>query len=512
MSIRRTNVDRINEARKSSLPTIGRGKPLNARGFEGDLTFRRTPDGLKLYIKANHQWHGVKVGESFDGLEKVIKEVKSKVDTIKQFRLPSTYSVTGDFTLDASGDISLDADGGEIYIKDGGTTFGTFTTDSSRTSLILYENAGASADDYFSILVQTAGATVISTVDAAGQSGNIIISPDGELELQAADNEAVIVDANTTATASGTNEGLQIDYDHTGISASGQTVTNVALDIDLNSNAPTHVGTVVNYGIDIELTAATSGVQNQTGIYNKVLSGDSNTGYTSRVTDGGMDFQLLSTANTSDYCSISTTTNGATTIATVDADAANADLTVNIDGDITLNSVTGVFIAQNNSTEFSVAKSSYAGMILGYQLIGESAVHSSYTFTTSYAVPDSAMNVKFVAPPSGAVEITVQFGIDGASGRYNAVGLSDNATYNSIGNSYEVSLNLTDETDRNTMQHSWVVTGLTAGTAYQYWLGAKSTHASGSIQWGGTSTGRYVDFIMKAVALPAAVADYAVYN
>ena len=81
--------------------------------------------------------------------------------------------------------------------------------------------------------------------------------------------------------------------------AAATTVTNIALDIDLNSDAPTHVGTVVNYGIDIELTAATSGVQNQTGIYNKVLSGDSNTGYTSRVTDGGVDFQLLSTANTS---------------------------------------------------------------------------------------------------------------------------------------------------------------------------------------------------------------------
>ena len=188
MSIRRTNVDRINEARKSSLPTIGRGKPLNSSGFDGDLTFRRSSDGLKLYIKAIGKWHGVKVGESFDSLEKVIKEVKSKVDTIKQFRLPSTYPVTGDFTLDASGDISLDADGGEVYIKDGGTTFGTFTTEGTRTSLYLYENAGASADDYFNILVGGSGATTLSTVDAGGQTGNMLLAPDGYLEFRAANN------------------------------------------------------------------------------------------------------------------------------------------------------------------------------------------------------------------------------------------------------------------------------------------------------------------------------------
>ena len=62
------------------------------------------------------------------------------------------------------------------------------------------------------------------------------------------------------------------------------------------------------------------------------------------------------------------------------------------------------------------------------------------------------------------------------------------------------------------MQHIWVVTGLTPGTAYQYWMGIKSTHASGSIRWGGTAAGRYQDFIMKAVALPAATTDYAVYD
>ena len=63
MGIRRTAIDRMGDIRKSSVPTIGRGIPSKLEGGEGDITFRRTSGGLKLYIKANGRWHGVKVGE-----------------------------------------------------------------------------------------------------------------------------------------------------------------------------------------------------------------------------------------------------------------------------------------------------------------------------------------------------------------------------------------------------------------------------------------------------------------
>ena len=82
MSIRRTNIDRINEVSKSSKLTVGKGAPSNNQGFEGDLTFRRTSDGFKLFVKANSRWHSIKAGESFDKLEKNINELKKKVDKI----------------------------------------------------------------------------------------------------------------------------------------------------------------------------------------------------------------------------------------------------------------------------------------------------------------------------------------------------------------------------------------------------------------------------------------------
>ena len=86
-------------------------------------------------------------------------------------------------TLDVDGDITLDADGGEIYLKDNGTTFGEFSTATTRSKLKLYEAAGASADDYFEIVTHGSGVTVLSTVDAAGAIAHLNIRADGHVEF-----------------------------------------------------------------------------------------------------------------------------------------------------------------------------------------------------------------------------------------------------------------------------------------------------------------------------------------
>ena len=146
-------------------------------------------------------------------------------------------------------------------------------------------------------------------------------------------------------------------------------------------------------------------------------------------------------------------------------------------------------------------------------MIGEDGTHASYTLTNSYAVPNSAMTVRFVAPPSGCVEIMIQIYANAStSNRLVYFSLSDNATYNSIGNSYEQLHRMPDETDDELCQHYWTITGLTAGDTYNYWLGAKINATSGWLNWGGTSSGRYGDFIMKATALPAATSDFAEYD
>jgi len=187
---------------------------------------------------------------------------------------------------------------------------------------------------------------------------------------------------------------------------------------------------------------------------------------------------------------------------------SDGNVTLDSVGDITLDSGTGTFPLNNNGTEFIADM--YAGMILGYRMIGEDGVHTSYTLTNSMVVPDSDMTVRFIAPPSGSVEVMVQVLLDSVSGRAVTFGLSDNATYNSLGNSYEQTTGTVDETDQYIHQHYWTITSLTAGDTYNYWFGASSN--GGSLSWGGTGPGRYPDFIMKVTALPTATADFAVYG
>ena len=209
----------------------------------------------------------------------------------------------------------------------------------------------------------------------------------------------------------------------------------------------------------------------------------------------------------------------------VNGDDIKCDGAMNLEaegGAITLDSSTGSFLAKKDGTQFSVANSAYAGMILGYTTVGIDATSGSYSITGTMTTVDDALKVKFVAPPSGVVEISIQVYFDAAR-RFPVLGLSDQDT----GDTYRaISFpNATDVTNEHlvagpptslgdsVLNNSWVVTGLTPGNAYEWWLGAKSTIGLGSVlRWGGTATNQYPPFIMKAVALPTAVTDYAVYG
>ena len=183
-------------------------------------------------------------------------------------------------------------------------------------------------------------------------------------------------------------------------------------------------------------------------------------------------------------------------------------------GDIILNSKNGVFIQQNNGTEFSVANSAYAGMILGYTAIGIDAGRDSVSVGTSFAVTDADHKVTFVAPPSGKVEIEVNIYVISTSQRWMSFGLSDNATYAAI--SFPNATDVTNEHSLGDIEialtkeisHKWVVEGLTAGTSYTWWLGAKAEQAGRiTLWWGGNVVDNYPPFIMKATALPATIYD-----
>jgi hypothetical protein len=155
----------------------------------------------------------------------------------------------------------------------------------------------------------------------------------------------------------------------------------------------------------------------------------------------------------------------------------------------------------------------FSGRILGYTTVGIDVAPAAYTLSTSFAVTDASHQVNFIAPPSGVVEIFVSIYCDFLR-RTVELGLSDNATYNRLDVTHEhvVALPPSASGDR-TIAHRWVITGLTPGTAYKYYLGAKSSHAlSNVLRWGGDASAEYQPFIMKAIALPTAVGTYVVYG
>ena len=150
------------------------------------------------------------------------------------------------------------------------------------------------------------------TVEASG-----LEIDDGTLHVDAANNKVGIgtktptgnltIDHDLTATATDTVRSLHIDFDATGITASGQTATNIGLDLDMNSQVPTMVGTVANTGIDMDIVGGTSGTQTNIGL-DVVVSG-ADTNIPIRIEGGGYQMKETTTPTaTADYGQVYTKT------------------------------------------------------------------------------------------------------------------------------------------------------------------------------------------------------------
>ena len=353
MPIRSSSLTRNLEAGKSTIPTIGKGIPSNKQGIDGDLTFRRTSEGLKLYIKANNKWHGIKVGESFDSLEKKINETISKVNLIKKFRLPPIYKVDGNFTLNASGDIELNADGGDVKIYDG--TAKHFAFDCNNTRMRIFDDTNES--DFLDITVGANGATSISTVDSDGTSGDLSLSPDGKIKLYVEDGGAdeiqCVVGSNKFASFSaedGSYSRLTM-YEHGGSSSDDYMKFNVfehgATTIAANDAAAEAAPITLDADGDVILDSATAdgasgGIRfKSSGTEIARMNHHHANTYLYMYENGG--------ASTDDFLAINVGASASSTIQTYDNAGTSANFTIQADGDITLNSKTGNIICLNDS-------------------------------------------------------------------------------------------------------------------------------------------------------------------
>ena len=116
------------------------------------------------------------------------------------------------------------------------------------------------------------------------------------LRIQQDSTEPVTIDHNLTATTTDIATSLYIDFDATGITASGQTATNIGFDLDMNSEVPTMVGTVNNIGLDLDVVGGTTGTTKNIGIDVAVSGADTN--YAALFNGGNVGIGIAAPAKT----------------------------------------------------------------------------------------------------------------------------------------------------------------------------------------------------------------------
>ena len=238
-------------------------------------------------------------------------------------------------------------------------------------------------------------------------------------------------------------------------------------------------------------------------------------------TNSQVKFYENAGASTDDYFRIRCATNGATTLATVDDAGSDADFTLDVDGDIHLDSATGVFIAKRAGVEFSPANSAYAGMILGFTEIFDDSISSEDTFqstTTSFVNlsltqggGEKYLKVAFVVPPSNKVLIKVHLPACAYCDGTLHLGLATDDSATTLHEDYERRVWDVDETDTVGIFYQWVVHGSdhswSAGESKTLYAMVKEDTAGGRLFSGDGSLANYGAWTMEAVALPATIGD-----
>ena len=234
-------------------------------------------------------------------------------------------------TLDADGHIILDsADCGAtdgIQFKNNGAKFVDFTAHHSRSILTIYENAGATQDDYFLIDVDVAGATTITTLDSAGADANLSFNVDGQMIMQCTDetysfgkNDNATTTIERLAHTDGNGGALKI---LAGYATSGQTNKNGG-DIHLLAGASTGSGTPGSVNFEAALVGSTGTSLNSPNLLSKIMADPLLKTSQFWFADNG--------AVTNDWFAIFVAADGATTLSTNDQAGTDASLQITADG------------------------------------------------------------------------------------------------------------------------------------------------------------------------------------
>ena len=273
----------------------------------------------------------------------------------------------------ASGDTSSTADLAGITIQDAvdasndATLLWNASSDNWRLSHGLDITNGASGGVPALILDNDDVDEIALDINAENTTANIIDIDAQDLTTGSAifiDSHSAgskdIIDLDLDIPGAANNEytrGLFMDIDKTGNVPTGEISYIHGVDVDFR-DAGTNVGTSVFRGLYVKSTDVnTNGGNSRYGLHLHLTGGDvaQTYGVRSKVENGGIDLSLESSSSTTDWCRISTTTAGLTTIETQDGGSegsgTDAHLLLDPDGDIILNPHTAkdIFFKENGT-------------------------------------------------------------------------------------------------------------------------------------------------------------------
>jgi hypothetical protein len=339
--------------------------------YSGVLGATFDGDGLDLVTGDAYQINGASVLNATTLGSAVVASSLTSVGTLTALQVDNINingaTITSDTTatIDATGDIALSADGGNVTMDDGTTTIFDFDVDGTILTIHDDEDTG----DKFSITVAQHGATTITTVDDDAAAAHLVITADGTVDIDSAGTMTLDSGANIhLEPAAGSHillDGtIQVDA---GVVTGATSITTKELSV-LSGDS----GTLSKIVMGLDTSKATIGVAQATdtfftdtaagdivvraddnnskvhigagtsGIAGMVVTEVSNVGKVGiGVADPdamlevfGTTTQLKISNNVDDFATMAVGTHGDLTITTVDNNAAAADLTLTIDGDI----------------------------------------------------------------------------------------------------------------------------------------------------------------------------------
>ena len=290
-------------------------------------------------------------------------------------KIDSNQKATFSGNIQANGDINLT--GGLSF--DGATAVTSIDTDLASVSgahdtLVTAKAAKEYADSVGGGVTLSGGADnrIVTATGASALNGESSLTFDG--------NSLVLTDA-VSDTSAGTFIAMDVDFDKTGASTSNNTMIGLNLDMDnttANSGDNTMTGikvtptlnqsgagTVTLKGIEVVATGDTAPETSTVRALDLTATGGDYTQGIYIATDdaNGWDLKIVSSADASDFCTVSVGANGATTIQTTDTASNNADLNLTADGSVVTTCTTAT-TAQTDIT--SLAENTGCGDVVTF--------------------------------------------------------------------------------------------------------------------------------------------------